>query len=144
MTLEESSIYVNLKRLREKLYGAQFHMNKTDRIIYGTPLMEAAGKSLACFVLAFTVKGKRIEYLEECIGHFAVLRTDLEFCVKENIIKWKRRAEKLDRDGHPLPWGDQRDEVPTQKVEMFTLVAKIDGDMCRWRASLAKGKTVCE
>ena len=118
-------------------------MTKADRVIYGTPLMEAAGKSLACFVLAFTVIERRVEYLEQCIGYFTVLRTDLEFCVKENIITWKRRAERLDRDGHPIPWSDPRDEVPTQKVELFGLVAKIDGDMCRWRASLAKGKTVC-
>lgn len=144
MTLEESSIFVNLKRLRELLYGAQFHMTKADRIIFGTPLMESVGKSISSFVLAFTVNERRISYLEESVGHFAVLRTDLDFCIRENIIKWKRRSEKLDTNGNPIPWEDPRDGVSTQKVEMFRLVAKIDSDMCRWRASLAKGKTVCD
>lgn len=118
-------------------------MTKADRAIYGTPMMQEVGKSLACFVLAFTVAGKRVEYLEQCIGHFAVLRADLDFCVSENILKWKKRAERLDRDGHTIPWSDERDEVSPQKVDMFVLVAKIDSDMCKWRASLVKGKTVC-
>ena len=133
-----------MKRLRELLYCAQFHMTKADRVIFGAPIMATAGRCIALFVLAFTVKEKCVEYLEECIGHFAVLRTDLDFCVRENIIKWKKRAEKLDGDGNPVPWNDERDRVSAQKVETFNLVAKIDGDMCKWRASLAKGKTVCE
>lgn len=144
MTLEESSIFINLKKLRRRLYGAQFHMGKADRIIYGTPLMESCGKAIAAFVLAFTVREKRVEYLEECIGHFTVLRTDLEFCTEENMIRWGKRAEKLDKDGKPIPWPTPEDAVSTQKIELFNLVGKIDGDMCRWRASLAKGKTVCE
>ena len=54
-------------------------MMKANRVIYGTPLMESCGKPISSFVLAFTVPEKRVTYLEECIGHFAVLRTDLEF-----------------------------------------------------------------
>ena len=46
------------------LYQAQFNMMKADRIIYGTPLMEHCGKTMAAFVLAFMVKDKRIQYLE--------------------------------------------------------------------------------
>ena len=144
MTLEESSIFINLKKLRRRLYGAQFHMQKADRIIYGTPLMQECGKAIASFVLAFTVREKRVEYLEACIGHFTVLRTDLEFCTEENMIKWSKRAEERDKDGKPIPWEDPRDAVSTQKIELFNLVGKIDSDMCRWRQSLAKGKTVCD
>jgi hypothetical protein len=68
MTLEESSIFVNLKQLRIKLYSAQFKMMKANRIIYGTPLMQEVGSALAQFVLAFTVKEKRVNYLEEAMG----------------------------------------------------------------------------
>ena len=144
MTLEESSIFINLKKLRKMLYSAQFFMTKADRIIYGTPLMTLCGRSIAYFVLAFTVKEKRVEYLEECIGFFAVLRTDMEFCIEENLIKYPKRPERRDKDGNPIPWENSEDKVNSQKIELFRLIGKIDGDMCRWRQSIAKGKTVCE
>lgn len=133
MQLAESSIYISLKHLRKKLYQAQFLMQKTDRVIYGTPLMEASGNTLKYFTLAFTVKEKRVEYLDEAMGYYAVLRNDLEFCVEENIIHYSKpkKAE-----------GSEMTYVNSQKVELFKLIAKIDGDMCKWRACLAKGKTV--
>ena len=131
---------MNLKKLRKMLYQAQFHMTKTDRIIYGTPLMEHCGKALSAFVLAFTVKDKRIGYLEECIGHFAVLRADLEFCVDENIVKYPKRKEKADEHGNMIPCQSDEDKVSSQKIELFNLIGKIDGDMCRWQASLTKAR----
>lgn len=142
MQLAESSIFVNLKRLRRRLYSAQFCMQKAERVIYGTPLMSACGKAIASFVLAWTVSSRRMEYIEECMGHFAVLRADLEFCVEENIIKFRHRKPPKDKDGKVIPFADVRDAVSTQKVELFCLVARIDEDMCKWRASLAKGKTM--
>lgn len=145
MQLTESSIFINLKKLREQLYGAQFHMNKADRIIYGTPLMEASGQSIGEFVLAFLINGeKKLEHLECSIAWFTRLRIDLEFCVSENIIKFKKREEKLDSNGNPIPFENPEDKVSTQKVELFRLVAKIDEDICKWRSALAKGKTVRE
>lgn len=122
------------------LYRAQFNMTKADRIIYGTPLMKHCGNAIAAFVLAYTVKEKRIPYLEECIGHFAVLRSDLEFCAEENIVKYPKRRNKLDKDNKPIPRPDEEDNVNSQKVELFHLVGKIDSDMCRWQASLAKAR----
>jgi hypothetical protein len=140
MTLEESSIFVNLKQLRIKLYSAQFKMTKANRMIYGTPLMQEVGSALAQFVLAFTVKEKRVDYLEEAMGHFTVLRLDLEFCIHEHIIQFKKR--KVDKNGQPIPLENKEDMVSTEEIEIFRLVAKIDSDMCRWRASLSKGKTM--
>ena len=61
MQITESSIFVGLKRLRNLMYQCQFLMQKADRIIYGTPLMEASGKASAAFVLAFTVSAKGLE-----------------------------------------------------------------------------------
>ncbi len=102
-------------------------MDKTNRIIYGTPLMNHCGEALSKFVLAFeqSNEAKKISYLEESFACFVVLRTDLEFCEKMNIIHVKTG------DGHS-----------TEKIELFKVVAKIDNDMCKWRASLAKGKTI--
>lgn len=132
MQIAESSIFVGLKRLRNLMYQCQFLMQKADRIIYGTPLMAASGKAIAAFVLAFTVSSKRLEYLEEAMGHFYVLKTDIELCVMQNIIHFKKR----DGDG-----GEKYES--SKKIELLKLVAQIDNDMCKWRASLAKSKTVC-
>ena len=133
MTLEESSIYVNLKELRSRLYTAQVRMTKANRIIYGTPLMEASGKAIATFVLAFKVQNKRLEYIEECIGNFAVLRTDLEDCSHKGIFQFRKRKGETPED-----------RVSSEEVEIFRLVGKIDSDMCKWWQSLVKGKTICD
>ena len=113
---------------------------KANRVIYGTPLMESCGKSIASFVLAFTVPEKRVMYLEECIGYFSVLRTDLEFCVKERIIQFKKRHNGVDENGKPIQFEQKEDRISSEEIEIFNLVGKIDGDMCRWRASLAKAR----
>lgn len=135
MTLQESSIYVGLSKLRDMLYQAQFLMTKADRMIYGDNLMKYNSECLKLFTMAFLTKEKRIERLEECIGWFAVLRKDIEFCVRQNIIKYKKRM--MD-DGLP-----ESEYVNTKKIELFKVVAKIDDDMCKWRGSLTKGKTLC-
>jgi len=136
MQLTESSIFIGMKRLRNLLYRAQFLMQKADRIIYGTPLMQASGKAIACFTLAFEVRHKRMEYLEEAMGWFTVLRTDLDFCIDQNIIKY--RSAKDVKDGVEIKTPD------SQKIELYKLVAQIDSDISKWRTSLAKGKTVAE
>ena len=58
MTLNESSIYVGLTKLRNKLYQVQFLMTKADRIIFGRNFMEYNGECLKLFTLAFLVKEK--------------------------------------------------------------------------------------
>ena len=96
--LNESSIYINLKRLREQLFDIQFLMSKADRIVYGTPLIGLCRDTMAKFIVAFTVGNpeKKIEYLLESIGYFGVLRCDLEACVRKNIIHFpeKRMTEE--------------------------------------------------
>lgn len=69
-------------------------MQKSERTIYGTPLMDASGNAIKYFVLAFTIKEKRVEHLEEAMGWYAVLRNDLEFCVDENLIHWAKPKKK--------------------------------------------------
>ena len=142
MRLNESSIYISLKRLREELYDIQFLMSKTDRIVYGTPLIGLCRDTMAKFIVAFTVGSpeKKVEYLLEAIGYFGVLRCDLEACVRKNIIHFPERKPKEN---------EQKDAagaapVSPMKIDLFEIVAKIDTEMCRWQASLAKGKTVTE
>ncbi len=142
MRLNESSIYINLKRLRELLYDIQFLMSKTDRIVYGTPLIGLCRDAMAKFIVAFTVGNpeKKVEYLLESIGYFGVLRCDLEACIRKNVIHFPERklkeAERKEASGAAL--------VSSMKVSLFEIVAKIDTEMCRWQASLAKGKTVID
>ena len=144
MQLTESSIFINLKRLRVLLYQAQFHMTKTDRVIYGTPLMNACGEALGAFVVAFASQEDKLRYMNLCVGWFTRLRVDLEFCVQENIIKFAKRRPQKDGNGNEIPFDDPRDQVSPRKIELFELVATIDSDMCKWRASLSKGKTLCD
>lgn len=68
-----------------------------------------------------------MEYLDEAIGWFAVLRNDLQFCVENNIFH--------------LPTSKGRD-MNAVKLELFKIVAKIDDELCKWKAYLAKGKSI--
>ncbi len=140
--LNESSIYINLKRLREQLYDIQFLMSKADRIVYGTPLIGLCRDTMAKFIVAFTVgnQEKKVEYLLESIGYFGVLRCDLEACVRKNIIHFPEKKltdeERKNASGASL--------VSSKKIDLFENVAKIDTEMCRWQASLTKGKTITD
>lgn len=121
------------------MYQCQFLMQKTDRVIYGTPLMQSSGKALSAFILAFTVKQKRMEYLEDAMGHFFVLKADVEFCIKQNIIHYKKKGIPMDE------YADNPSSYESsKKIELLKMIAQIDSDMCKWRGSLAKGKTLCE
>lgn len=138
MNLNTSSIYRGLKRLRNKLYEAQFLMDKSARMIYGTPLMIESGKTIQYFVLAFTIKGEKLRYLDKAMAHYAVLRTDIDFCLSQNLIHYAKRKPKETGIVTPASY------VSTQKVELCKILGKIDDEMIRWRASLAKGKSVAD
>lgn len=142
MRLNESSIYISLKKLREQLYDVQFLMSKADRIVYGTPLIGLCRDAMAKFIVAFTCgnQEKKIEYLLESIGYFGVLRCDLEACVRKNVIRFPVRKPKESEQKE----ASYAESVSPMKIDLFESVAKIDTEMCRWQASLAKGKTVID
>lgn len=144
MQLTKSSIFVSLKQLRNKLYQAQFLMDKAARIVYGTPLMQSCGNALRYFVLAFTIKDKKAEYLELSMGWFAVLRMDIEFCLDQNIIHYKKRNQGMTKEEIEKSGATDEDFISTQKIELCKIIARIDDDMCKWRVSLNKGKTIAE
>ena len=64
MQLTESSIYINLKRLRSLLYEAQFRMTTANRVVFGNTLMKYSAETISKFILAFTVGDKKLEYRE--------------------------------------------------------------------------------
>ena len=140
MRLEESSIYVSLKRLRKMVYEMQFTMTKANRPIYGASLIRAAKDCMASFMLAFTLTDKKMEYLEKSMGHFYVLKEDLLDCFDNNIIHYKKNKQKKDKNGNPVKMLDS-EWVDNRKIEATKLIAKIDSDMCKWWNGLAKGKS---
>ena len=158
MRLEESSIYIGLKKLRRWTFRVQKWMTKADRIIYGVSLREESGQALSNYVMAFlsTNPQKKVEYLEESMKRFTCLRLDFETCIEENIIHFRKRkldegipqaTDQTPQNGDaPVPTAerDPRDEVSTKAVELFALVARVDKDMCKWWASVSKGKTLYE
>jgi len=111
-------------------------MNKADRIVYGTSLMQASAETMKNYVLAFTIKEEKLKYINMAIGWYAVLRTDLDFCVEENLIHYAKRKPKI---GEAMT---AEDYVSSKKVELFEIVARIDDEMLKYRASLAKGKAI--
>ncbi len=141
MSLEESSIYISLKQVRQHVFNAQFNMEKGARIIYGTPLLKNIGKSLMYFTLAFEVQEDKMKYLLLAIGYFAIVRTDLDFCVTNNIFHFPKRVKK-DKDGKPVELSPE-EQVSSEEIALFAAVAKADCDMCRWQDKLARGKTIC-
>lgn len=133
MKLEESSIYISLKQLRRKLYQAQFLMDKSARIVYGTPLMESCREALHNFILSFEIREEREIYIRKMYGHWICLKEDLELCIIENIIHFKKNKSKKELT--------LEESVSTAKIELFKLIADIDEDMGKWFGS-HKGKTI--
>lgn len=111
-------------------------MNKADRVIYGTSLMQDSAETMKNYVLAFAIKDEKLKYINRAIGWYAVLRADLDFCVEENLIHYAKRKPKA---GETMT---AEDYVSSKKVELFEIVARIDDEMLKYRASLAKGKTI--
>ena len=67
----------------------------------------------------------------EAIGWFAVLRNDLEFCLKEDIIHFRKKHPKGENiSDNPSAFADSR------KVAIVEIMGKIDDELCRWFGSL--------
>jgi len=157
MTLFESSIYIGLRRLRKLLYKMQFVMDKTNRIVYGTPMMQSLRSAMGWYVRAFEItnKEKRVEYMSECIGEFYNVRIDLDFIMEENMVHFaKHKQEKglKDVNGNILPMPpltqgemDENDRYETnRKVEIYQVVAQIEADIRKYNNSISRGKTLAE
>lgn len=120
MTLEQASIFVNLKKLRFLIHDAQYLMDKASRVIVGNKLLDELGKALASFTLAFELPDDKVANIDECLAHFVVFKTDYEYCLARHIIKYKHRDSKED----------------SRKLEVLELIASIDDDIVKYRKSL--------
>lgn len=137
MTIEESSIFIGLKRLRNELFEAHKNMEKWRQRSLGMWLLEGSARTIRYFVLAFENPENKYENLSLAIAEFAVLRADLEYAVRSNVFHFKKRKAKAGEENVA------ENAVSTYMVAIFDLVATIDNDMLKWKASILKGKTVC-
>ena len=138
MSIEQASIYIGLKQLREKLFFIQSLMSKKDQIRFGTPILDECRQSLSLFVMAFSNSERRIEYMDRCIGMFAVLRTDIDMCHNHHLIHYPLRK---DEKGNKLPGPET---ISSQQIELSALIGRIDSDMLKYHQSLIKGKIIAE
>ena len=138
MSIEQASIYIGLKQLREKLFFIQSLMSKKDQIRFGTPILDECRQSLSLFVMAFSNSERRIEYMDRCIGMFAVLRTDIDMCHEHKLIHYPLRK---DEKGNKLPGPET---ISSQQIELSALIGRIDSDMLKYHQSLIKGKIIAE
>lgn len=118
------------------VYQCQFLMGKTDRIIYGTPLIQTLMNAAMWFTQSYESRdpGRKADAADRAAMWFSVFRADLTAAVEENLIKFPKRKP---RDGRaPSP----AEEVNSRKIELVELAARIDDGLHRWRSSLTKGQ----
>lgn len=131
MKLNESTIYIKLNRLRKRLYEAQFLMDKSVRIVYGVRIMNDCSDTIKNFILSFELRNDKLHYAMQAIAYFAVLRTDLAFLTEESLIHYKKTKNIATAE-------EQAQWVSGKQIELFTLIAEIDKEMCKWKDKLAK------
>lgn len=129
------------------LYQMQFVMDKTNRIMYGTPMMQSLRASMGWFVRAFEVtdKEKRVEYMSECIGEFANVRMDIDFIYEENMAHYIKFKRDRNLSSPPLTSGEESENeryAINKKVEVYKIVAQIESDIRKYNNSISRGKTL--
>ena len=128
MTLEGSSIFVNVKKLRRLLWWATFNMMPCAKATMGRRMLSVCGEVLGNYTLAYLLREGKLEYLTQAVAHFAELRIDIEQALEDNIFHFPKRKAK-----------SPEDEISSRKIELIALVAKIDNEMCGWLRSLSQG-----
>ncbi len=125
--IEGEGIFVDLKNLRRVVKKAQFLMEKADRIVYGTPLLEMITLALESFEMAYDFPDDRQHYARELKARCMVIRLDVEDIFEVNALKGKDAIT-----------GRSADSV---KLEIAELTGRIDKGVCRYVNSVFKGKT---
>lgn len=130
MTLTESSIYIGLKKLGDKLYSIKYLMDKSDRILMAETIFDIHAQVMIHYSNAFLDPISRKDELKKAIGYFAVLRDRIDFCVRHKIIHFTNTRGAYD------------DWTKLTKVELYEIIAQIDNDMLKWYGSLNKSQTI--
>lgn len=134
MTLQESSIYIGLIKLRDKLYQAKTLMTKGNRLVFADMMLMTHAQVLKYYTIAFLDQEERVKYLKKAIGLYTALRVDIDICTERNVIHYTNK----ENDGKT----DNFERL--SKNEMYRLVAQIDSDMLKWYKTLTKGKTIID
>lgn len=106
-------------------------MSKSHQKLYGNNLLEYSARTIAEFVLAYSVKKDKAVHMDACIGWFAVLRMDLDFVLHRNIIQYPAR-----RDEHGKLQGDER--ISSEKVALIALIGDTDRQIGKFREWMEK------
>lgn len=130
MKADKKSIYVDGYELRKLLKRAQFCMTKADRIIYGTPVLEANIRAINDFVIAyeFDDEEERAKNIRRFCASFNALKIECRIIAEDNVLK-VRDPE------HP------ENNPETLKKLISERIALIDDALEKWRSSVGKGKT---
>lgn len=129
-----TDIYLDLCKMRRVLRKAQFSMTKADRIIYGTPALELCGQVMTHYAMSYDFKEERDYYFPLAWAEFGVLRADLREIAEENIICSPRSTICPSRVDNP------RVNPDSLKIELFSLLAKIDEGFTKLHNSYKNGK----
>lgn len=126
----------DLRRLRRLVYQCQFLMSKTDRIVYGTPLVQTLMQAAMWFTQSYESRDlkRKADAADRAVMWFSVFRADLTAAVEENLIKFPKRKPRDGRTPSPA------EEVNSRKIELVELTARIDDGLHRWWSSLTKGQ----
>ena len=122
MKYSKAGIYVDGYELLKLLKRAQYTMTKTDRVIYGTPVLKANTDFLAAFVMAYDFEEERWYYIKKMCSTFEVLKMQLRIISEENILKVTTHE-------------NANMKPDSLKLQIFTLVGRIDEGITKWRRS---------
>lgn len=131
--LDKTGIYIDFKKLRRILQRAQVCMTKSDRIIYGTPMLAQCAKALGDFVMAYDFEDERTYYIKKMIADFTVLRVDIETVNECGII---RAVSETRRSTPPERTMLVVEKPDILRRELSELVAKIDQGIQRYKNSV--------
>jgi hypothetical protein len=126
--IEGESIFIDLKNLRRKLKRAQYMMEKSDRIIYGTPTLEVCTQCLQAFEMAYDFEDERKYYAKKLKALCTTLRLDIDDLFELNVIKG--RDEKTNQSADSL------------KLEIVECVGRVDKGISKYVGSIFRGKTI--
>lgn len=120
---EDSNVFILSKQLREDLYNLMFNMSKANRVLFGSHILDNAEALLRNVCLAFNKTENKSYYLEEAISYFCVLRADIEFFHKNNMIHFEGKK-------------NERTQMYSEQAEIYRKLGEIDLNLTRWLQSL--------
>ena len=130
--VNKSSIYIDGYNLHKVLYSAQFCMAKADRIIAGNAMLEHCGNFIACFIKAFEIESRRLDFITEMIAEWEITKLYLRMAIEHHLIHSKTSTIDKDHTFGFAPGSIER--------QIFELTSKIDDGIAKWKSSTLKAR----